>query len=269
MQLLQNQSNIGFKAHTKNGQLVQLSLYGRELVHGGEINPTQENSARIENGAWKQADIVAFPYFGAPENLPDDWRFSKKHGLWRFGEHSLLYKGNHSTSYLQKYNGERLFTGQDSPIAQAPFHYTLCKRFLLRDDHLLIDVSVTNDGSHSFPYDIGFHPSFIRDSLSDTKVNGESLDAILDDNGLAFVENDRISLHNEHSGTKIDFESSGFGEYVIWTPHRDSGMVCIEPITGLVSRDGELARNLDPKETKYHSLKIIPKIKSQKNRRTL
>lgn len=54
------------------------------------------------------------------------------------------------------------FTSRDHDGVNFPFAFSSIIRYELRDDRLLIDLSVTNDDAHAMPAGCGLHPYFPR-----------------------------------------------------------------------------------------------------------
>jgi galactose mutarotase-like enzyme len=251
-------ANFGWTAavNPRNGQLVSLSLGGVEYFHGG-------GKSGYAGPGWKNSEIVPFPIFGPADNLHvvvGDARFPlEQHGISRHtGQNPfhLLEQERHKLTFRQVYDGGPISNPHFTPGNGHPedlfwLPYTLEKTFELRDVGLQCTLTVTNDSERDMPYVIGWHPAFPvmgdvakgQFYLYGNRAN-VSLDLVIDASlsarsAIEFEGCDSVLYWNEAARDGVNVTSQGLPHVVLWSPGRDSGMFCIEPVSNLPTPGGK------------------------------
>ena len=137
------------------------------------------------------------------------------------------------------------------------------------------------------PYMFGWHPAF--------KVNGNSKDGmfeIVDSDGIKqyrleelisdvsqakgpilIADSDYIAYGNKSTGIGFYLDARNFGNFMLWSPGKDAGMFCIEPVTQIpvdpkkqaYFTDGKF-ESLKPSSRKDYSITITPFNQTSKRR---
>ncbi|WP_160677765.1 aldose 1-epimerase family protein [Clostridium sp. C8-1-8] len=245
---------------------ISSSTYGGELH---SIFSKSDNTERLWNGDetyWKYHAPILFPIVGKVNNnqyLVNGEKYSlPQHGLARVQDFSLLNKTENSITYELIYSEETLKV--------YPFKFSLKISYIIENNTLTIDYTVTNLDSKVMPFSIGAHPAFMcpileNESLSDyyfefNKEETASLiplnnDGFLRREAVPFLKNEnnimlskklfmndalvlkqlvstKISLKSRNHSKSLDFDFSGFPYLGLWSKPTGAPFVCIEPWYG-------------------------------------
>jgi len=269
------------RLNISNGQLISLALDNKEFFHDG-------GSPHWQGNGWGNSEIIMFPLVGLPIDyaviiggmvFPQD-----QHGISRILPFDLAGYNASSTKLIQDYEPHDMRNpkhkpGNDHPeYVFWPFAYTIQKEFEVKDDLLIMRLTITNKSDNEMPYMCGWHPGFNLQGIvadGEFSIDGgkrlvtldEVIAASLDSSKSAYkLENVRsVSYHDRKSRRGVIVSSDDFKHMMIWSPGNETGMFCIEPVTHfpIHSKDELLFMRgsfecLKPGEQKTYSVTLRP-----------
>lgn len=241
-------------AQVYQGQLVSLTKDNLEYSHGGG-KPKSSKTADDKRG-WQRSDNTMFPVIGPVYFkeyrvkvgniiIPQD-----QHGIAGILPFSAQECGPDYICLIQSHDGKRQIANpryglgdeKRPPYLKWPFAYTLEKVIRLQTDAVLVTHTVKNESSEEMPYMLGVHPAFkvggdLKDGIFQAESEEYSLEEVIKASkeiGALLIDGvDRIKYTNRGTGRGVEVSSKGFGNVMIWSPGKNAGMFCIEPVTQL------------------------------------
>ncbi|MFC1497512.1 hypothetical protein ACFLS1_03440, partial [Verrucomicrobiota bacterium] len=191
--------------------------------------------------------LTMFPVVGPVKNFRivtgDKVYALDQHGVSRYLPYRIEKLAGNTISFAQNHDGiERIKNrkfgpGKDNPEYLVwPFGCFIRKEFELNKDRLDLKITVTNREKEIMPYMLGWHPAFRMQGAPDKAVfeagdREYSLDDIIEVKTLILPGVGSAVYRDRESGHGIEVSSVGFDNIMIWTPARNAGMFCIEPVT--------------------------------------
>lgn len=273
---------LNARVNQENGQLVSIILDGVEFFHDG-------GSPAWKGNGWGSSEIVPFPVFGpvkdyrvrvGDQNFPLD-----QHGISRntTALPFIVQSTNQSDiTLLQEYDRTEIPNSKFKPGSGRPekirwLPYQLEKTFRLVQDSLVCELTVTNLSEVEMPYMLAWHPAF---KMLGSVENGvfyddkgkelASLDQVIEASAspkaaLALEGVNSVRYLNREAGLGVEVSSSDYNNVILWSPGRDSGMLCIEHTSQLPVIDGqnyfsdkEKFERLSPGSKKTYTIRIRP-----------
>jgi 3-deoxy-D-manno-octulosonate 8-phosphate phosphatase KdsC-like HAD superfamily phosphatase/dTDP-glucose pyrophosphorylase/galactose mutarotase-like enzyme len=263
------------KVSVYNGKICSIKKGGEEFMHGSS---KPHNLQNIEDKkGWNKSEIVMFPTIGAMNEFHTNLNGFKvpldQHGLARNIPFKVHSKKSNYLKLIQKYSSNTLIKNQKFEAENGhpkflswPFSFVLEKEIEIIDDHVYIRFSIENKSQQEMPFMLGWHPAFkiLKEgefSIADKKF---SLNDVLEGSKqiALFAQGDTLEYSNGKK--KIVVNAKGFGKMILWSPGRETGMCCIEPVTHLPepskskhyfeSKDKQV---LQPKQRKTFSIDIF------------
>ncbi|MDD5528556.1 MAG: hypothetical protein PHX21_00840 [bacterium] len=240
------------KALVCSGELVSFQQDGINYIHGGG-KPTDLKQKEDYSG-WQKSEIIMFPIVGAvvgyKVKLGDTYVNHDIHGISNALEFVTESRESNSVQLIQRYDGATPIKnpnykpGSVCPeYLEWPFKYELRKSIQLTETGIKIGISLTNKSDMDMPYMLGFHPAFKTLGKVETATfiepggSGYSLEEVIKEsegNGALFLKGvERLVYENKSTGKGFEFVSENFNNIMMWSPGKDSGMFCVEPITNL------------------------------------
>lgn len=248
----------------QNGQLVSL-IYNDgkqepvEFWHGGGKHSEDKNSA--DKLGWQNSEITMFPLVGpsckekGKENTiivnGKQYRMNQ-HGLSRAleweefqnvpmdaGKEVKLRQVNCFDNLVEnlKFDKKMSESMQNNKNQEFPFGWGLGKIIRINGG-VTFEHTMINFSENTMKYMIGQHPAFrvlgdpYKGIFSDDNNKTYKLEDIVAKGGEFIPETSTITYTNLNSGFGIQVESNSYnGNFMIWTPHINSGMFCIEPVS--------------------------------------
>ncbi len=235
------------------GRVCSLKKNGVEFMHGA--SKSQELQDEDDKKGWSKSEITMFPLIGPAEDYcmrvgsysaPLDG-----HGLTRnFSFEIVFHKKNH-LKLRQKYlahsliKNKKYVKGNGRPeYLSWPFSYVLDKDIEIIENEVHVRLSVENSSDRKMPFMLGWHPAFkflsnAEGAYFSVESKKHSLNEVLGaPGGVIFVDGKKISFRNNENNLGLDMETKGFSHFMLWSPGREAGMVCIEPVTHLPEVEG-------------------------------
>lgn len=269
IQLVDQQDYQGLRARVNldNGQLVSLTRHDIEFLWGGGKPEHAKTAFERNPHGWRNSEIAMFPIVGPAAGFmiqvgnvsyPMD-----QHGIARNIRTCPIQLGGLDTSsvtLIQEYEEnspvDNLKAGDSKPNPKAlrwPFSFKLEKEILIEGPNLTVTFYITNtsDSPTSMPYQFGWHPAFLSGNLDYClfRVDEARIAALKDvvaasslPPGSMPIRNLRkLEYINTVTGYGAKIEAWGFDNMMLWSPHTEAGMFCIEPVTHLP--DSQLVRH--------------------------
>jgi galactose mutarotase-like enzyme len=276
------------KAQICSGELVSFEQGGIQYIHGG--GKPADLKQKEDYSGWQKSEIIMFPIVGAvvgyKVRLEDRFVNHDIHGISNAIEFVTENQKSNSVQLVQRYDGVTPIKNPNYKPRSAcpeylewPFKYELRKSIELTETGIKISISLTNKSSIDMPYMLGFHPAFRTLGKVHTAVfvelSGESytleevIKESIEGNGALFLKGvERLSYENTSTKKGFEFVSGNFNNIMMWSPGKDSGMFCIEPITNL-PEESPAARKyfvnktqhkiIEPEKTKDYWVEIKPR----------
>ena len=242
---------------SKGAELRSLSLSdGREIMW------------RADPAYWGKSSPILFPMIGnlrGSKTVINGTEYEiTKHGFARDNEFEAKRLSDNRAVFT--------FAANEETKKHFPFDFVLTLEYILENDSLTINYSVTNNSSSDMPYCIGAHPAFAcpfgSESFSDCKLIFEKPETVSspvmnlvtrmwgDNNRVKRLDNERefrleyslfdndcvyfdsiasksVVLASPKAKKGVKLGWSGFETLGVWTPdHKNAPFVCIEPWCG-------------------------------------
>ena len=243
------------------GQLCSLRSGDVEYMHHGKT-------------AWLNTEMVMFPVVGPVRNHRVDVGSLAyaldQHGISRVVPFRVENSDDGSISVVQHYDGSFLENPKGHNLRLNWMPYTLEKRFSIDKDVVSCELIVTNDSVFDMPYMIGWHPAFrvfgdvSFGSLAIDSSTSLTLERLLKEGGVRLVKdvNSVEYVDDEHEGQGMIVASDDLDHAMIWSPGKESGLVCIEFVSHLPSEDRAYFTGdneiLEPGEKKSYTITLEP-----------
>lgn len=241
---------------------------------------------QVRSQDYPRSEFFIFPING-PANPEKDYKVWNgdqdyvldQHGVSRLEEipFEVVEATPTLVRLLQTYDGSlvdnpKSVSGDHPPkISWVP--YSLSKDFQLQNWGLSAVFMLRNNHTSNARYQAGWHKSFNINGLpengkfstSDGRTyNLADLALFPPDSRRVIIVENAQSIRYENGPTKYEFISTGFNHFILWSPHKDASMFCIEPVTHLPigGEKRDLFRNpaeynvLKPGEIVYFSVAI-------------
>ncbi len=189
--------------------------------------------------------------------------------------HGLVY--NKTFEVLDKKSNEsfasvKLIYHEENQSIGFPFIYKIELEYIFNKSKLDLKVTVTNTGSKSFPFTLGWHPYFVSKKLSESVLKFESFEKLVFDDRMITkktedIETSYLNLDVENlddcwvlDDTEVFFETPEYNLHILsseknsflqtYIPPRKN-TIAIEPTTGVSdSFNNKIGlQTLNPKET--------------------
>ena len=264
------------------GQIINLKKESFEYFHGG--GKSEESKNNLDKKGWSNSEIIMFPIVGPAKEFcvnVDESSFSQdQHGVARILTFDEKKTSDKSICLTQTHDGKTLInnpkylpSNKRPKNLEWPFAYTLEKQINLSDDKVIVTLTLINQSNEDMPYMLGWHPAF--------RVLGDDDNLFETDNGKQFNLNDiltasidgayileginSIKYTNRKTGRGVELLAKDFGNMMLWSPGKDAGMFCTEPVTHLpdfAERNFLFHNNhfnlLKPSDKKTYSVTIHP-----------
>ncbi|MFA6072503.1 MAG: hypothetical protein WC758_00120 [Candidatus Woesearchaeota archaeon] len=270
-----------------NGQLVSIINEGIEYMHGAG-KPTHLQTKEDILG-WNNSEITLFPIIGPPKTdygvvvmNGDDYSLDR-HGISRCIDFEIKDIFKDSILLSQKYWGQPVLNpnfSRDKKMSKNAellnwLPYTLDKKITNNGEFINVELSLKNDSmSKSMNFRMGWHPAFklqgaIEDSffyVSQDNYKIISMQEIIEQSvkgALVVPSATNVLYINKKLNNGIFMQTKEFNDLMFWTKSKDSGMVCIEPVTHVPTKDGiyldgVASETLEPGKSKTYSVEIHP-----------
>ncbi len=256
----------------KGATVVSLTKNGREFLYRNEENLLSPERPRC-------GIPFLFPIFGRLKDSRYTWEgrdYSMEiHGFAHTSSWTVAAQAEDSLTLVLEANGETL--------AQYPFRFCVMLTFKLEQGVLTIHQTYENRDTRPMPYNYGFHPYFLTETLEQLQVETTantffdfakgpsafghgsvslSMPEGAPETGAAFmgVQSPTI-LRNPSEGRALTMEfDRSFHTHVLWS-QAGKPFLCVEPVNG--SADGlntGVYLTLGPGEKKEACLRLRPEM---------
>lgn len=256
----------------KGATVISLQKDGTEFLYCDRENLTSPERPRC-------GIPFLFPVFGRLKGGTYRWEEQEYameiHG---FGHTSVWQVAAHSGSMLRL-----VLEADEKTLVQYPFRFRVTLDFSLTQGTLTIRQTYENLGNTPMPYNYGFHPYFLTETLENLRVEttadtffnfavggkafGHGIVSLTcpegaPEAGAAFMGvHGPTILHNEQEGKRLTMEfDDSFHTHVLWT-QAGKKFLCVEPVNG--TADGlntGVYLTLQPGESKTAFVSLRPEI---------
>lgn len=275
--------DVSIGVDEKSKQLVSINYKGLEYFHGG-------GAKDFKGDSWGNSEIICFPIFGPAKDGVVFLKGRKfnlgQHGISRHIPFEIVRSSKDFIELKQTYDGQPIKNTrqkQGEPEFLDWFNYDLTKKFSVLEDSVLCEFKLKNTSEEEFPYIIAWHPGFeyknigsffnVEENGKLTKMTG--LERVIEvaqrpkNNALRIPREELTTnqiLYKEHNRI-IRIQSTGFNDYLLWSPQGKPNMFCVEPTTKFprdnnVYFDDPLIEKeipyeiIQPGEEKHYSVRI-------------
>jgi hypothetical protein len=238
------------------GQVISAIYNNNEYFHGGGKPEELKDELDKLPGTWPNSIIYTFPVIGKHfKDMPNLEKYSLgAHGISRAlnWEKTDLFQ-NEGLKLIQDYDGKKIpnprFGRSNEPEFLQFLPYSLKQDLFLNSNLILFDQEIKNKSQQNMYYKFGVHPAFRFDPKNIAKcyflVGFERKKLLLEDmihqsNGEAFIFNryiEEIYFVDEIAEKEIELslknDADHFDNMMLWTPGKETGVICIEPTTSL------------------------------------
>lgn len=251
--------NTSFSVNPKNGQLVSFKLNNIEFMHGA--GKPDELLEEHDTMGWTKSDDIMFPIVGPVksgivefeanntfENHPHD-----QHGIVRLIKPTVKQEDNKAIITYNYIANTRLKnpkhnTNKTRPeFISCPYSFILTKTIEIKKAKetkakLQITFTIKNNSGIPIPFQFGYHPAFKADLTKPHTIKANkkeyTVENILEAATIKLDNTNKVKLQNNNSlkvkAKYIEPESNSKElSMMIWTPSKNSNMICLEPVSSL------------------------------------